>query len=110
VLHGRADDYRAYKLFGDRSYIELSVGTPFTYGLQRLDLEFTTLDKNGLIFLGMDPPLIPDGAFGFDASPVNFYALQLEDGYLVSLFDFGDGGFKRTVFFTITYVVIICRL
>ena len=71
--------------------MKLDVPFPLTYGLQRVELEFTTLGKNGLIFLGMDPPYIFEGAIGFDPAPVNFYALQLEDGYLVSLFDFGAG-------------------
>lgn len=85
-------DTGAYQLNGARSNIELDIGTPLQYGLSRLDLTFSTLSKDGLIFLGMDPPVTaatPEGNFAFDATPVNFYALQIEDGYLVSLFDFG---------------------
>lgn len=77
----RKTDIGAYTLNGDRSNIEFD--TPLLRnGLQRIDLTFATLDKNGLIFLGMNP----DGE-----NSDNFYALQLEDGYLVSLFDYGIG-------------------
>ena len=74
----------------------MDIRIPLDYGLQKLDLEFATLSKEGLIFLGMDPPTdFPEARqFAFDESPVNFYALQLEDGYLVSLFDFGVGYMK----------------
>ena len=48
-------------------------------------MTFATLDKNGLIFLGMNPEA---------EDTVNFYALQMEDGYLVSLFDFGVGYYR----------------
>lgn len=85
-------DDGAYQLDGARSNIELDVTQPLTYGLSRLDLTFSTLNKNGLIYIGMDPPTTtttPEGNFAFDAKPVNYYALQLEDGFLVSYFDFG---------------------
>lgn len=77
VQTARKTDIGAYTLNGDRSNIEFDIS-----GLQRFDLTFATLDKNGLIFLTKNPEA--------EDAPI-FYALQLEDGYLVSLFDFGFG-------------------
>ena len=94
MRYGRLADTGAYELNGDKSYVRLLTGQ-LPYGMKRIELQFTTLDKDGLIFLGMDPPFVPEGSIGFDPTPANFYALQLEDGYLVSLFDFGGGFVKQ---------------
>ena len=94
VRYGRLVDTGAYKMNGQKSFVELS-HEPLSYGMRRISFQFTTLDKDGLIFLGMDPPFVPEGSIGFDPTPANFYALQLEDGYLVSLFDFGGGFVKQ---------------
>ena len=95
LRYGRLADTGAYELNGQKSFVQLFLPEPLSYGMRRISFQFTTLDKNGLIFLGMDPPFVPEGSIGFDPTPANFYALQLEDGYLVSLFDFGGGFVKE---------------
>ena len=56
-------------------------------------MDFATLGEDGLIYLGMTPPTTTT-AFrkrrAVEPSEI-FYALQLQDGYLMSVFNFGEG-------------------
>lgn len=79
----------SYSFFGQGSYIEVDVGDTLPYGLTRIKLSFATPRKFGFLFLAMH--LQYDDAIYFKDDLVNFYALQLENGYLVSVFDFGEG-------------------
>lgn len=93
----RPADSGNYILNGNNSFVELDFAA-IDFGLRKITLNFATLEKNGLIFLGMDPPEIPAelSSFFFEPTFVNFYALQLENGYLVSIFNF-EGETQRIV-------------
>lgn len=99
----RPADKGNYILNGDESYVEIDVGSQLNLGLRKVSLNFATLEKNGLIFLGMRPPSpfeMEDGSskFFFDSYDTNFFALQLEDGYLVSLFNYREDEKLNTTF------------
>ena len=60
-------------------------------GFERIELLFATLEENGLLFFGSDSP-----ENGHAAASTTFNSLEIEDGYLISKFDFGDG-FQKTM-------------
>lgn len=64
-------------------------------GFKRTELSFATLEENGLIFLGTNPPQ-NSGGITVSNPITTFNALEMEDGNLVSKFDFGNG-FKTYV-------------
>lgn len=80
--------------FDGNGFVQLYLN-PSSYVLQKVVIEFSTLEKDGLIFLAMDPPKTIGGATSQD-SVVSFYALEIQNGYLVSKFDYGNG-FQRVV-------------
>ena len=64
--------------------------TRLRFALNKVQLNFSTLESDGLIFLGMDPPL-EVGGITSQNPVVSFFSLEIRNGILVSKFDFGNG-------------------
>ena len=81
--------------FDGSGFVEFDLNGEGTSGFRRTELSFATLEENGLIFLGTNPPQNIGGIAV--SNPIStFSALEMKDGYLVSKFDFGNG-FKTYV-------------
>lgn len=61
--------------------------------VDRISIRFATIAPNGLLFFGVSRPRIINGIA--EQEPTIFYALEMEKGYLVSKFDFGNGYERR---------------
>lgn len=77
-----------YTFEGD-GFAQFDVGS-LSFGLKKVELSFATLEKDGLIFLGVDPPQVING-IEVQEPIINFYSLEIKDGYLISKFDLGNG-------------------
>ena len=74
-----------YTFSGD-GFVDFEIDSRLPSGFGRIELLFATLEENGLLFFGSDFPENDDTTVS-----TTFNGLEIEDGYLISKFDFGDG-------------------
>ena len=74
-----------YTFSGD-GFVDFEIDDRLSSGFGRIELLFATLEENGLLFFGSDSP-----ENGDTAASNTFNGLEIEEGYLISKFDFGDG-------------------